>query len=63
MVMCLLPSCVEPWELDLLANSFPVFLQYKVNVTLLFNLHASNMLCSLINKYARVSNLADFFCF
>lgn len=60
MATCLLLPCVEPWELDLLANSFPVFLQCKINVTLLFHLHASNMLCFLVNKYARNSNLADF---
>ena len=57
---CLLLPWAEPWELDLLANSCPVFLQCKINVTLLFNLHASNMLCFLVNKYARNSNLAEF---
>lgn len=50
---------MEPRELDSLADSLPVFPQYKINVTLLFHLHASNMLCFLVNKYARNSNLAD----
>lgn len=54
---------MEPWELGLfLAHSFPVFLQCKINVTLLFNLHASNVLWFLVNKYAKDSHLADFVC-
>lgn len=57
----LLLPCTELWQLDLLVNSFPVFLQCIINVTLLFNPHASNMHCSLVNKYANDSNLADFF--
>lgn len=48
----LLP-CVEPWELDLWADSFPVFLWCKIDVTLFFKLHASNMLFSLIKKSER----------
>lgn len=32
--------CVEPWELDLLANSFPLFLWCTINS--LLKLHASN---------------------
>lgn len=59
--ICLLLPCTELWQLHLLTNSFPVFLQCKINVTLLFNPHASNMHCSLVNKYANDSNLADFF--
>lgn len=45
-----------------LAHSFPVFLQCKINVTLLFNLHASNVLWFLVNKYAKDSHPADFVC-
>lgn len=58
--VCLLFPFMEPWELGLLARSFPVFLQCKINVTLLFNLHASNVLCFLVNKYAKDSHLAGF---
>lgn len=61
--ICLLLPCVEPWELDLLADSLPVFLQCKINVTVLFNLYAGNMLCSLVKKYARDKIWLIFFFF
>lgn len=32
-VMCLFLSLMEPWELGLLAASFPEFLPYELNVT------------------------------
>lgn len=32
-VMCLFLSRIEPWELCLLAASFPEFLPYELNVT------------------------------
>lgn len=63
MAICLLLPCVEPWELDLLADSLPVFLQCKINVTVLFNLYAGNMLCSLVKKYARDKIWLIFFFF
>lgn len=49
----LLLPCVAPRELDLWADSFPVFIWCKINVTLFFKLHASYTLFSLIKKCER----------